>query len=350
MKKFLRVAFVFAVALLLADECSALDFGRYYKAANARELSPIEWFILDETSDALLLIAKNCIDDQPYNEVRKNVTWENCTLRKWLNGEFFSVAFSPEEQAAIILADLPAGKDPRYSTDPGNSTRDKVFALNCDEVIKYMPREEDRQVSPISYARRRGAYTNAKGDCAWWTRSPGPDNTQASYLSSAGGFGSRAHYVDDDVIGVRPAVWVKKSFFDADTKDAAKILFSTKPDAQKAYEAENTLFPVMKQNAPFNVKELYDYFFGNPEKALREFDRKRFEVQGIVLRTGPDGVFGQPSVELSDKTGGKCFVLCVFQDAKSYSKVKPGDKISVRGNYLVIREDYGIVLKISELI
>ena len=83
---------------------------------------------------------------------------------------------------------------------------------------------------------------------------------------------------------------------------------------------------------------------------MQEFDRKRIEVKGVVLRKGPDRAFGQPSIELSDAPTGKCYVLCVFQDESVYNSVKLGDEISVRGNYLVVYEGYGIVLKISELI
>lgn len=332
-----RKVFALALVLVLAlsVESFAVEFGRYYK--DAREMSPIEWRVLDENDNAMLLIAENCLDGVPYNERRENVTWETCTLRKWLNNEFLSTAFTDSEQAAIILSDLPANH--------GNPTRDKIFVLNADEAIKYMPSESSRQCSPTNYARRRGVYSNESGLCAWWTRSPGQNNSQASYLSSYGSLGRRQHYVNDDVIGVRPALWVSKSFIEAE-----EILFSAKPTPEKAQEAETTLFPLMEQKSPFGVEEVYSYFLANPNKALNEFDRKRFEVQGVVLRTGPDGVFGQPCIELSDRNGGKCYVLCIFQNANSYRSIKAGDKISVRGNYLVIRRDYGIVLKICELI
>lgn len=125
------------------------------------------------------------------------------------------------------------------------------------------------------------------------------------------------------------------------------LLYSIKPDSSRVYAAENTILPHVQQDKPYNVKELHDYFLGNPYKALQEFDSKRLDVSGVVLRVGPDGVFGQPCAELSDKMGGKCYVLCIFQETP---KVKTGDNISVRGNYLVTRGDYGIVLKISEII
>ncbi len=323
--KILACAVLFAV--MMSAECSALQFGRYYQEADSQEMSPVEWLVLDETDDALLLITARCIDEIPYNERRANVKWDDCSLREWLNGEFLRTAFTSTERSAIITSGLPG----------------KVFALSREEVIKYMPEEADRQCTPTAYSRSRVTYINGNGLCAWRTRTPA-GNSQAVYLSSYGTFGNRPHYVDDNVIGVRPALWVSKRAV------AGAVLYSVKPDSRKAYEAENTVFPMMKQEAPFDAKELHEYFFRNPHKALQEFDGKRIEAEGVVLRTGPDGVFGQPCIELSDRAGGKCYVLCIFQDAKAFSSVKAGDKVSVRGNYLVIREDYGIVLKASELV
>ena len=266
------------ILIALPVECFAafreVEFGKYYQEANSKNLSPIEWLVLDENDEAILLMTKKCIDEIPYNERRANVTWETCTLRKWLNAEFLNTAFTLKEQASIIPTALS----------------DKVFVLDRDEVMKYLPDEKDRQCVPTEYSCERGTYINESGLCAWWTRSPGKSNNEAIYLSSYGTFGNRTHYVNDRVIGVRPVVWVKKNLFAAgdETMDAEKFLYSIKPDPQKAYEIETKLQPILKQDAPFNVKELYDYFLSNPQKAVKEFDRKRIEVRGVVLRKGPD--------------------------------------------------------------
>ena len=338
-----------------AAEARTVSFGRYYQA-NSKEKTPIEWLVLDEADDRLLLITRDCLDEIPYHERVANVTWETCMLRKWMNGEFLSVAFSDGERDAIIAAKLPAGKDPRYSTHPGNDTTDRVFALSSAEVVKYLPREEDRRCVPTAYARSRGTYVNRSGDCAWWTRSPGPDNTQASYLSSYGTFGDLTHYVDDRVIAARPAVWVRRSFFEGSAQHGERsvqeienILYSVKPGAEKAEQAETTLFPSLEQKAPFDAKALHEEFFRSPEESLSRFDRRRFEVSGVASKIGRD-IHGQPSIELSDRVGGRCYVLCVFQDGGACAGVRVGDRVSVRGNYLVIRDDYGIVRKRSELI
>ncbi|MBQ7220528.1 MAG: hypothetical protein IJS28_06065 [Synergistaceae bacterium] len=312
------------MSVMLASECFGefreVQFGKYYR--DSEELSPITWLVLYEDSDSLLLITKYCIDSIPYNETRATVTWEACTLRQWLNGEFLHTAFTSQEQEAISRS---------------------VFLLSLDDAVKYMPNDSDRRCSPTSYAISRGAYTNGEGLCAWWTSSPGRTPTQAAYFSSYGTIGNRPHYVDEGIIGVRPAVRVNRNAFDG------AWVFSVKPTHEKARIVETRIQPLVEQSAPFEVKALYEYFLTESRKALREFDMKRLTVEGVVLRKGPDGVFGQPSIELTDSAGGKCYVLCVFENAGDYSGVKVGEKICVRGNYLVIREDYEIVLKPCEI-
>ena len=82
-------------------------------------------------------------------------------------------------------------------------------------------------------------------------------------------------------------------------------------------EIETNLQPLIQQEAPFNVKELHEYFLSNPDKAIAEFDMKRLAVEGVASRIGPDSVFGQPSIELSDNVGGKCYVLCVLRGLRN---------------------------------
>ncbi|MBQ4379309.1 MAG: hypothetical protein II821_08960 [Treponema sp.] len=112
-------------------------------------------------------MTKKCLDEIPYNEHRVFVTWENCSLRQWLNNEIFNTAFTDEEKASIISSVLS----------------DKVFVLSREEVLKYLPDETDRQCIPTEYSLNRGTYVNDRGLCAWWTRDSAP-NAKAVYLSS----------------------------------------------------------------------------------------------------------------------------------------------------------------------
>ena len=77
-------------------------FGTYPQTAEGTDNTPIEWIVLDRDGDKVLLISQYELDARPYNEKSEGVTWETCTLRAWLNGDFLQDAFSTEEQAAIL--------------------------------------------------------------------------------------------------------------------------------------------------------------------------------------------------------------------------------------------------------
>ena len=76
------------------------EFGRYPQGANG-EVWPITWRVLQRNSNGLLVIAEQGLDAKPYNEEFCDITWADCTLRRWLNGEFFNKAFNEQEQSLI---------------------------------------------------------------------------------------------------------------------------------------------------------------------------------------------------------------------------------------------------------
>lgn len=70
---------------------------------------------------------------------------------------------------------------------------------------------------------------------------------------------------------------------------------------------------------------------------------KRFEVTGIAKKVGPD-IHNKPSNELSDSIDGQTYALVIFPTNEHYSKVKVGDRVVVRTNYLVMSNHYGTSL------
>lgn len=75
-------------------------FGRYYQE-NENVMLPIKWRILENSDDSLLLMADQNLENIQYHTAEKNVSWENSSLRTWLNESFYSVAFNSKEQADI---------------------------------------------------------------------------------------------------------------------------------------------------------------------------------------------------------------------------------------------------------
>ena len=191
-------------------------FGAYEQdnsTSNGKEA--IEWTVLDKDGMSLLLISKQALDCQQYNTSYTDVTWESCSLRKWMNGTFLNKAFNAEEQAQIQNTTVSADKNPEYNTNPGNATTDKVFLLSINEVEKYFNSDEARKCAPTAYAKAQGAYTSdsyktASGaaTCWWWLRSPGPYQDRAAHVRNDGSVYYSGHPVSDDADAVRPALWI----------------------------------------------------------------------------------------------------------------------------------------------
>ena len=191
-------------------------FGAYEQdnsTSNGKEA--IEWTVLDKDGMSLLLISKQALDCQQYNTSYTDVTWESCSLRKWMNGTFLNKAFNAEEQAQIQNTTVSADKNPEYNTNPGNATTDKVFLLSINEVEKYFNSDEARKCAPTAYAKAQGAYTSdsyktASGaaTCWWWLRSPGYNQRLAAYVPYAGSVNCNGSSVNYDSGAVRPALWI----------------------------------------------------------------------------------------------------------------------------------------------
>ena len=199
------------LALSVGD---TVKFGVYPQKVSHTDRTPIEWQVLACDDDKTLLISSYGLSAQPYNEKCMNIMWEKCTLRTWLNTDFYNKAFSADDKQHIIKSNVTADPNPSYSTDPGNATTDNVFLLSIDEVNKYFASDEDRICYPTDYAEKQGVYTSDSGACWWWLRSPGGDCSSAANVGGDGSVDDSGDYVDLSRDSVRPAVWVRLSAFE----------------------------------------------------------------------------------------------------------------------------------------
>ncbi len=175
----------------------------------------IEWKVLDNNNGKALLISVKCLEtrsyDDDYEKYHSPKTWENCSLRNWLNTEFLNNAFSNIEKEKIINS-LIENVDNKLKGKGGNDTYDKVFLLSEQEVKKYSEILEE-----------------IENDDTWWSRSPGYDNTSASIVNrgmidnfimskvaqkklteSGSTFKTNYQFMLDlsDELGVCPAIWI----------------------------------------------------------------------------------------------------------------------------------------------
>ena len=156
----------------------------------------LEWRVLAKEDNKLLLITKDAVAKKAYSSSTKDNTWEKCTLRKWLNNEFYNSVFDSTEQSRIELTNVSADKNPEYTTDPGNSTQDNVFLLSINEVNKYCNSDSDLKCK----------YNGSS--CIWWLRSPGNYVRTAAYVDGSGWVDDDGRSVYNDYVGIRPALWI----------------------------------------------------------------------------------------------------------------------------------------------
>lgn len=177
-----------------------ITFGTYEQdnvTSNGTE--NIEWLVLARENNKILVISDKVLDAKQYNN-EINTTWEQCSLRKWLNDSFLNTAFSKKERVLIQSTTVSADKNPKYSTNPGNATTDKVFLLSINEVYKYFNDFHARECALTAYAKAHGA-------ALWWLRSPGSFYS-AAFVYPTGALVYNGESVKVSYGGVRPALWI----------------------------------------------------------------------------------------------------------------------------------------------
>ena len=188
-------------------------FGAYQQdnnTANGKE--NIEWLVLEVKDGKALVISKYALDCKQYNTNNTDVTWEDCTLRKWLNNDFINEAFSAEEKARIPTVTVSADKNPEFSTNPGNATQDQVFLLSMTEANKYFSSDSARQCRATDYVVAKDAWVDDNGNCWWLLRTPGQFQNRFANVNCDGDVREFGDRVINSRNAVRPALWINLNF------------------------------------------------------------------------------------------------------------------------------------------
>lgn len=188
-----------------------IDNIKYHKTQKSYfKYEPIKWRVLQSENGEAFLLSDVILDKQAYNENYEGTTWEESSLRAWLNGKFINRAFSDEEKEKINITEIVNQDNPDYGTEGGNNTSDKIFLLSSAEVgenedgKKYgFLNAETRKCKGNSFSEREIAF--------WWLRSPG----DSSLADGVNEYGWAYRYGNDDLDdgddGVRPALHLNLS-------------------------------------------------------------------------------------------------------------------------------------------
>ena len=195
---------------------SLLSFGGY------------NWRVLDIENDAALIITEEIIEQRPYHDAYKDITWAHCALRKYLNGEFYD-KFNKTDKSRIIPVLNKNPDNEWYGAKGGDDTQDNIFLLSLEEVCKYFGNSLSKLQNPVKNQRywferkdennsKRLARLLGKEFCWWWwLRSPGRVNVKAVYIfGTDGNIGIQGNNILKGNIsdgkctgGLRPALWLK---------------------------------------------------------------------------------------------------------------------------------------------
>ena len=213
---------------------------------------PIEWEYIGDRDGHKLLLSKYALIGKQYNEGQPEkgprTTWENCTLRKWLNNEFYNTAFSSADKKMILTAHNEDpdsrelyrnelwGKPGSYG---GNNTDDNVFLLSWVEAEDYLDvilrdwhlwndyshYNLKSFCKPTTYAATQekdavgvlnpddtpyNIPSAIVGGCKWILRSPGAyPNNSVAVVTEKGDFATGSESANDGYgYGIRPALLV----------------------------------------------------------------------------------------------------------------------------------------------
>lgn len=203
-----------------------VKFGRYFNSAEntgaqaavssesssgRAEKKPIEWKVLETEHDGtLLLVSAFSLNGRVFNEKRSGGTWEQSSIRKWLNTEFLQQAFNEKERKAISVTRLKNSRLFLFFSKAQPDTEDSVFLLSVEEVKKYF-RTAERTAPATGYAAEH-LCRNLFGDGGrWWLRTSGFMPGRVCYVDTDGLVFFAGGPVNEGGGCVRPAIRINPS-------------------------------------------------------------------------------------------------------------------------------------------
>ena len=222
-----------SVEISKAEAGDVIRFGTYELDGNTENgKEDIEWIVLSTDNNKLLATTRFAVASMPYSRTLRSMpyrnpvtqktyniqacTWENSTLRKWLNSEFYNTAFGSKEKKAIVTVtndNLEHGEEyNEYVRQEGPKTKDKVFLLSEDEVNRYFTTEGSGSLLvPQSLINANVQYSKSTGTIQWWTRTLGSTPGDHAMVVSVLGKVLTDCEVSAYERGVRPVILIDRT-------------------------------------------------------------------------------------------------------------------------------------------
>jgi len=194
-----------------------VNFGHYEQDGNkGNGDEPIRWVVLDVdfTNGSIFLLSEKALEKLPFNKSSNGAAWGDSSLRKWLNDDFISAAFTDEEAAAILVTQVEDTVEHTYAdTNTANRfsgvTEDKVFCVSYLELLTKVGGQYAFCEPTIALSKKNIELDKVDGTnyCLWWLRTSAFKNN-ALCMAGKGFTNAYEHFEKGTV---RPALWVKSS-------------------------------------------------------------------------------------------------------------------------------------------
>lgn len=196
-----------------------IRLGHYPQGMNG-EVLPIKWQVLKVLPGRALVLADQVLDWHEFHTEGGPMRWEHSSIRDWLVNEFFTAAFTAEDQEQVFCNEQiedPSGDflwsllGMETTTD---SISDPIFLLCASDINELFPGEDalfcpgaEGQMTLWAEAKNPEA-DSMDGNVCWWLRSSNANMPMAYIVSPVASVGMSMIGSGNEQ-GVRPAMWVK---------------------------------------------------------------------------------------------------------------------------------------------
>lgn len=151
----------------------------------------VKWIVLSSEEGRAVLVSQYLLPcdvvNRMYNNAHFDVSWEDCSLRRWLNDVLCRELFNEQEMGVVV----------------GDSNGDLLSLLSVEDTRGFL----GSFLNGLA-ASYEGSSSNVPAFSAWWLRSTGNNPASAMYVDSNGSVvenGMAVNYT----FGIRPVVVVE---------------------------------------------------------------------------------------------------------------------------------------------
>lgn len=220
------------------DSLASVELGGEVEFGS-QDKRPIKWNVVYKGNHTYLLVSQLSVGRMSYNERGGSIDvnsplfhaneWANCSLRTWLNNDFYDSAFDDAAKAAIVTCELYNSYAERYNKSGGSDTKDNVFILSYSEVSEFLV-----PLKIVPLADNAGSY--------YWLRNP--SGTNGGYAMTVHtGYGEKCEKPKGESVSGKQAVRVAIMITDSNIKTTSLHVGAVESDSGGSFSTGRRTCP-----------------------------------------------------------------------------------------------------------